>query len=199
MAIQELKFTITGTRPLLMNNPQGVDIFNPIGRKIKAINKKGVRRTDEDYLEVRDLEMTSKIYWDSDLGIYVPGRWVAAALAQSSYAQTKISKANFRGGVFLDQDKMALSYRGKSKIKDSMDIIKNHDFRHLMLLPQKGVRVAKVSPIFHDWSFSGGLEFDDKIIEKSTLKKLIEHVTHYGGFGDFRPTFGRGEAEVSDA
>lgn len=198
MAIKEVTFTITGTTPLLMNNPQCVDRFNSYARDIAKINSKGKRRTDEDYLEVRDLEIAAKIYWDKHLGIYVPTRWVAAALAKVSFNQAKISKAAFRGGVFLDGDKMELSYRGKSKIKGAIDIVKNHDFRHLMLLPQGQVRVAKVSPIFHNWSFSGGLEFDDKIIDSDTLENLLKYSAHYGGFGDFRPTFGRGEAEVNN-
>jgi hypothetical protein len=198
MSIQEMKFTIKGITPLLQNNPQCVDRFNYYARSISKINMKGKRRTDEDYLELRDLEISAKIYWNDNIGIFVPTRWVAAALAKVSFTQAKISKASFRGGVFMDGDKMELSYRGKKSVKSALDIVKNHDFRHLMLLPQGQVRVAKVSPIFHDWAFSGGLEFDDKIIDSDTLKSLLKYSAHYGGFGDFRPTFGRGEAEVKN-
>ena len=76
------------------------------------------------------------------------------------------------------------------------DIVKNEQFRQLMNLKQGQVRVVKAIPVFHDWSFETSLEFDDKTIDPATLDHLIQHVARYGGFGDFRPTFGRAQAEV---
>lgn len=196
MSIRELTYTIKGIAPLLMANPQTVDRFNPIARAMAAINAKGKRRTDDDYMEMRDLEMRAKIYWDDDLGIYVPTTWMTSALCKISFTQAKISKDNIRGGVFATTQKIALNYKGKRAIKGAEDIVKNGDFRHIMLLKQGQVKIAKTAPIFHEWSFTGGLEYDDKVIDPDTLKHLINHAAHYGGFGDFRPTFGRAEAEV---
>ena len=125
---------------------------------------------------------------------------MAASLAKVSFKQVKISKADFRGGVFMQgSDKLKLTYRGMGKVKGKNDVTLNEDFRHTMLLPQGGKRIAKVGPIFHDWSFSGGIEFDDEVIDPSTIERLIKQAAHYGGFGDFRPTFGRAEAEVTHA
>jgi hypothetical protein len=41
------------------------------------------------------------------------------------------------------------------------------------------------------------LEFDDAIVDLRTLATIVKHTAKYGGFGDFRPTFGRAVAEVS--
>lgn len=199
MAIKEISYTINGIAPLLLNNPQTVDIFNKYAKKIKVLTAKGKQRTDEDYLEIRNLEMRSKIYWDSELHIYVPSRWMAAALAKVSFKQAKISKAEFRGGVFMKGDKYKLHYRGERAVKGREDVEMNEDFRQIMLLPQGQIRVAKAVPIFHDWSFSGELEYDDKVVDPDTLERLIVQAAHYGGFGDFRPTFGRANAEVTHA
>jgi hypothetical protein len=54
-----------------------------------------------------------------------------------------------------------------------------------------------MAPIFHNWSFETMLEFDDKTIDPSSLTHVVKHAARYGGFGDFRPTFGRATAEVS--
>jgi hypothetical protein len=59
------------------------------------------------------------------------------------------------------------------------------------------VRVVKAFPIFHAWSFSTGVEFDDKIIDPDSLTRIVEHTARYVGFGDFRPKFGRATAEVA--
>ena len=101
-----------------------------------------------------------------------------------------------RGGLFATEDKVKLSFRGMSKVKTIKDVVKNQDFRHRMLLKQGQVRVPKDAPIFHDWSFETSVEFDDKVIDFGTLKQIVQHAAKYGGFGDFRPTFGRALAEV---
>lgn len=197
MAIQELDIKITGTQPLLMANPQTVDTFNIYAKEMKKITDKKTRKTDEDRLRYRDLEVRSKIYWDDDLGIYVPGTWVSSAIAGCSFKKAKISKADIRASVFVSDSKIKLSYSDENKVKSPQDIVHNEWFRLIMNLRQGQVRVAKAVPIFHNWSFKTSVEFDDSFIDPETLKELLLHASKYGGFGDFRPTFGRAAAEVS--
>ena len=52
------------------------------------------------------------------------------------------------------------------------------------------------SPTTHEWRFATTVEFDDKIIDPDSLTRIVEHAAKYGGFGDFRPTFGRATAQV---
>ena len=197
MAIRYMKATFSGINPLLQNNPQTVDRFNPYTRAMKRINDKKTRRTDDDYLELKNIEVRSKIYWEDGMGIYVPSAWVSAAIAANSFKRVKISKADVRGGVFTAQDKLPLKYRGMSKVKTPDDIVGNDEFRLDMTLKQGQVRVVKSVPIFHEWSFECGLEYDDSVIDANSMENVISHVAKYGGFGDFRPTFGRATVEIS--
>lgn len=66
-----------------------------------------------------------------------------------------------------------------------------------MTLKQGQVRIVKSVPIFHEWSFSCNLEYDDEIIDADSMSTVINRVAKYGGFGDFRPTFGRATVEIS--
>lgn len=195
MSIRSMQVKIKGIGPLLMNNPQTVDRFNNYTKAMSKINAKKTRRTDDDYLELQNIEVRAKIYWDD--GIYVPSTWVSAALAATSFKKAKISKADIRGSVFTTQDRIPLTYRDMSKVKTPEDIVGNPDFRIKMTLKQGQVRVVKAAPIFHDWSFNCGIEYDDKLLDPETLSDIIQHAAKYGGFGDFRPTFGRAIAEVS--
>ena len=197
MAIKTLTTKITNINPLLMNNPQTVDRFNPYTKAMKKINDKKTRRTDEDYRDLQDIEVRAKIYWDDSVGIYVPSTWVLAALAAASFKKAKISKADVRGSVFTTEDKIKLVYQNMDKVKTPDDIVGNHDFRLNMTLKQGQVRIVKAVPIFHKWGFETTLEFDDKLIDPESLSDILQHAALYGGFGDFRPTFGRAHAEVS--
>jgi hypothetical protein len=197
MAMQQAKVKVTGINPLLQNNPQTVDRFNPYTKRMAQINAKKTRRTDDDYRELQDIEVRSKIYFDDKLGIYVPGSWVSAALAAASFKVAKISKAEVRGSVFMTEDRIRLNYENSNLVKEPDDIVKNPQFRIAMTLKQGQVRVVKAVPIFHKWGFETVIEFDDKTIDPDSIARIIEHSAKYGGFGDFRPTFGRAVAEVN--
>lgn len=190
---------IAGISPLLQNNPQTVDRFNAFSKRMAAINAKKTRRTDDDYLELRDIEMQSKVYFDDGMGIYIPSSWLAEAIATTSFRVCKVSKDGIRGSMFIGTDKIKLNYRDSDKVKTVADIVKNPAFRQMLTLPQGQVRVVKAFPIFHNWSFEAEIEYDDKIIDKSGIESTVHHACKYGGFGDFRPKFGRAKAEFADA
>ena len=194
MAIRFMQAKFTGINPLLQNNSQTVDRFNPYTRAMKRINDKKTRRTDDDFMELKNIEVRAKIYWDDVTGIYVPANWVSSAIAANSFKRVKVSKAYVRAGV---STMLPLSYRDSNKVKAPEDIVKNPDFRLDMTLKQGQVRIVKSVPIFHEWSFSCGLEFDDSVIDTDSMKNIIAHVARYGGFGYFRPTFGRATVEIT--
>ncbi len=197
--MRDLSVTFNGINPLLLNNPQTVDRFNPFAKRMSEINAKRARRTDEDYMELGDLEIKSKVYWDDELGIYIPSRWVMAALAKVSNKVAKIPKADIRASVFPVQDNVSLTYEKQSHVKGTEDIVGNDFFRLKMLLPQGQVRIAKHVPIFHKWSFTYDLEYDDTVLDPQDMTRILEHAALRGGFGDFRPTFGRAKAEITHA
>lgn len=197
MAMQQSIVKVTGINPLLQNNPQTVDRFNQYSRRMAQINAKKTRRTDDDYRELQDIEIRAKIYFDEELGIYIPSSWLSAAIGSASFKVAKISKADVRGSIFMTEDKIKLSYANSDLIKTPEDVVRNPEFRIAMTLKQGQVRVVKAVPIFKKWSFETTIEFDDKIIDPDSILRIIDHSAKYGGFGDFRPTFGRALAEVS--
>jgi hypothetical protein len=189
-----LKATFSGVSPMLHANPQGVSRSFPITQRVKQINAKKTKRTDADYAEMADLEVESRVYFDKEIGVYVPSRWVAEAIARKAFSVAKISKGSTRGALFMTADKLPLKFKNMSRVKKIEDVVKDGFFRHAMILPQGQVRIEKNSPIFHDWSFECGMEFDDKVFDRADLERIISDTAHYVGFGDFRPTFGRASA-----
>ena len=198
MAIQQARIVVTGISPLLQNNPQTVDPFNHYAKSKKAITNKRTAKTDDDLLELGNLETESKLYFDDDIGVYIPATWITEAIICTGFSVAKIGRAKMRGGLFATEPKIKLKYRGMNKVKTITDVVMNSEFRHRMLLKQGQVRVPKDAPIFHDWSFETAVEFDDTVVDMGSLRRIVERSAKYGGFGDFRPTFGRANAEVLD-
>ena len=197
MSIISANVKIKGLDYLLLNNPQTVDRFNKYSKRMAAINAKKTRRTDDDYLELRKIEVESKMYFDDTIGVYVPSTWLTAAIGVNAFRVAKVSKADIRGAVFAIAEKCKLAFDKSNIVKSLADVVGNPVFHHSATLKQGQVRIVKYFPIFKHWSFECGIEFDDKIIDADSLSRIIHHAANYGGFGDFRPTFGRATAEVS--
>lgn len=197
MAIQQALIKINGIGALLQNNPQTVDPFNRYAKGKKAItNKKN--KTDDDLIELGNIETESKIFFDDATGVYVPSTWLTESIITTAFQVAKIGRAKMRGAIFATEWKVKLHYKGMDKVKTIQDVVMNPDFRHRMLLKQGQVRVPKDAPIFHDWHFETIIEFDDAVVDFYSIKKIVEHAARYGGYGDFRPTFGRAIAEVEN-
>jgi hypothetical protein len=190
--MENISFVIEGTEPLLMCNPQTVDPFNHYKIASARITKKRAK-TEEDLLELRRIDVESKLYFDPDIGVYVPATWLTSALAGAAWKQKKISKAEMRSAIFPEESRIKLHFSGMKKVKGPSDISGNPEFNKLLLLKQGQVKVPKAAPIFHDWKFSTSLTFDKAVVDKETLVDLLTYIAFYGGFGDFRPTYGRGK------
>ena len=189
--MENISFTIEGTEPMLMCNPQTVDPFNAYKIASARITKKRTK-TEEDLLELRRIDVESKLYFDPAIGVYVPATWLTSALAGVAWKQKKISKAEIRSAVFPEESRIKLHFAGMKKVKAPADISGNPEFVKLLLLRQGQVKVPKAAPIFHDWKFGTTLSYDKTVIDKETLVDLLQFIAFYGGFGDFRPTYGRG-------
>ena len=195
MAIQQMNVRISGIDYLLQNNPQSVDPFNEYRKAMKAITNKRLK-TEDDLIELGNIEVESKLYFSDELGVYVPSRWLSEAICTACYAIVKVAKKKARGGVFIAEHEIKLHYDNENLVKGISDIVKNKVFRHRAILKQGEIRVTKDFPIFKNWWFETVIEYDDSVIDFGSLKSVIERTSMYGGFGDFRPTFGRAKAEV---
>lgn len=198
MAMQALKVIVSGVDPLITNNPQTVDPMNKYTLDCAELYKAAKKaNTPEMWQASREMDVRSKIFWDDKIGIYVPSMWVREAIATAAFKLVKKGKDAIRGAVFPVAHKCVLDYAGKSKIKTPLDIVKNPDFINLNNMPQGQIRIVKAEPIFHDWSFTCDLEYDDSVITSREIKTILEHTAKYVGFGDHRPTFGRATVEFA--
>jgi len=196
--MQTIRYTIKGINELLTNNPQSVDPFNKYARAKKLITKKKAK-LDEDLLELRRLDIEAKTYFDPQLKVYIPSSWVVASIAANSWTRTKIKKADIRSAVLPTSSKLKLHYDGEDAVEQLSDISRNGRFQKVLLLRQGTDKIAKATPVFNNWSFDVELDVDDSIIDIGSLRALVEHGARYGGYGDFRPSYGIAVVEWHDA
>ena len=188
--IRDLKVSFKGIDQLILCNPATVDPLHPLAKEKKRLQSKR-NKTDEVLLQIRDLDIRAALYWEDQ--VVVPSLWVLAAINNNAFAISKISKAKCRGAIFAKDQWLPLTYEGQKKVKEPLDIVKQSEFHYVVPLKQGQVRIVKAFPCFKNWGFSCDLEYDDMIVQEDDIKNIINYAARYGGFGNFRPTFGRCE------
>jgi len=191
--MKNLKCKVVGNNEIRINNPQAADPLNRYYKAMKEINSiHHSKKTDADRQKLENISIESALYFNSELGVYVPTTWIMSAIGAVSYSLCNIGKKVIREGVYMNQDKLKLNYSGMQSVKTIEDVVLNPEFRAVEFHKIGTAKVAKGTPKFENWSFNIDLEFDEEVVTESQLRAIVKMMVERKGFGDFRPTYGRG-------
>jgi hypothetical protein len=193
--MKELKFRITGIRPLILHNGLMADPTNPLVRAIKKITSKGSKKlTDADYIERDRLEWFAGLYWSDELGgIAMPSDNLERCL-QEGAKKNRLGK-DFAAAVFVQEPEVELAHRLAGSSREEMYADAAYTLR-------KGVkvqlsRIIRIRPMIPTgWSLTFTIEFDETIVNGESVKTALTEAGALVGLGDWRPKFGRFTVEV---
>lgn len=191
----DITIELTGTAPLLMHNPQLVDPFNKWTRAMKAITDKGSRNmTDADRMDLARLEFMGGLYWDPELGPYLPGANVEAALvggARLTRHGTKVQR-----GLFVTEDRCMVRYDGP---RDPDDLWADEAYRSaLRVCVNRGSSTIRYRPQFPvGWQLVAPAVLDESTISFDVFSDIAVTSGLAMGLGDNRPRYGRFTATVT--
>lgn len=189
--MKSIKFRITGTCPLMLNNPQTVNPMNVYAKEIKALTSKR-SKTDEDQNEIFHLKFLASCYYN-DKGQYI---LPANMIAKSFEAGAKENKlgAKFQRSVFVNEDCLL-------KFKDNgcspEELWQNHSETYVDIRPV-GVQKSKIVTarmIVPEWSLDGEMEFDETQLNKSEVWLALTNAGLRYGIGTYRQCYGRYKIE----
>lgn len=184
------RLTCRGTTPLLMHNAR---LSNPLDEIAKAMKRVSAKRTktEEDYEELARLEHLGGLYFDPDVGPFLPGQNFERCLVDAA----RITKAGkkIERGVFVETDVNPVAYDGPRSVDD---LWKDQNFRHTASVKVQTSRVTRTRPQFRQWATEADGVFDPAIINLDELVEIAATAGRMIGLGDWRPRFGRFEATV---
>lgn len=185
-----LEIEIEGIMPLLMNNGIMCDSENEYVRRIAELTPKGSRKpTDEQLAERRRLTLKGSMYFDKELGPYIPSENIEACIRQGAAKNRK--GRNVLSGLSLIELKCPLDYEGPN---DQEEIINDERFiDRRPVIKGKGRVIGYRVRFKEGWRLRFTLRYDEDIIGKNDIKKAIEAAGSVVGLGDFRPKYGRFE------
>src|SRR6266850_7379557 len=92
--INQLKIRWTGIRPLIVCRGEAANPFDEQGRIIKTISQKR-KKSLEDYEQLAELQFRSSLYYDEQIGPYLPtdNIWKSLQLGASKYKEGPVVKS----------------------------------------------------------------------------------------------------------
>lgn len=178
--------TLTGETPLLMSSGE-VDRSSELFREYRALSKARAKTLEQE-AQLRELEWHTRIYFDAEIGPYVPGKNVKEML-RSAATKWKLGESVKRSLVIPDY-RIPLLYDGPREIDALWDA--GERFRYTAMVANAGAgagRVERTRPCFSEWSLVFEVAFDTDELDEDSFLSIVRRSEKYG-LGDYRPEFG---------
>ena len=180
-------YKLTSSAPLIMHNGHLADPINKWAKALKQISSKK-KKTDADYEELARLEFFGGLYMSAD-GPVIPAQCIEATLVNA--AKKRSEGLTAKSGMFCDTHAL-LEYDGP---RTAELLWQDEQFRVVNLVVVNRARIVRTRPIFNDWSTVISVSFDDEQVNLSTVDEWVRIGGSIVGLCDWRPKYGRYEAQ----
>lgn len=188
-----MKITMTGTTPLMLHNVRLADPLDPWAKELKRLNGKRTK-TEDDRLEISRVEFGGGLYYDPEIGPYLPAANLFRALIEAGTV-TKSGKKIERG-LIVTQDRAAIEYDGPRTI-DELWGDGNTPYVDRRMVNVQRQRVSRTRPIFPRWACAFGVEVDPAILDPEDFEAIVVRTGSMVGVGEYRRFYGRFEGKVA--
>lgn len=177
----------------MMHNVRLADPDEPIVKRIAEMTDKKKDMTDADRLEVARLKFLGGLYYDSELGPYLPAANIFASLI--SAARKTRRGLDVEAAVIWLADKARLDYDGPRDL-DKLWNGGDSPFVDRRMVKVDRARVPGIRPIFPGWAAEIEIDYDENTINLSALENFAKKAGQVG-VGDYRRFYGRYKATIS--
>lgn len=181
----KFQLDLTGTAPLLMHNIRLANPIDPFTRRLAELTgKRG--KTYEDHESIADREWEGGLYYDPEVGVYLPGASIHASLVEG--AKVHKNGKSVKEAVLILTDQNPLQYNGPRDIAKLRD---DHNFRQMNSVKVGMARTMRCRPFFRNWSTSCIGWLDTDILNWDDFLQACRIAGQRKGIGDWRPMYGR--------
>jgi len=183
MAWQEVTYRLTSSAPFLMHNGQTADPTNKWAKMLKQVSSKRLK-TDADYEEMARIEFLAGLYMSKD-GPVLPPNMIDAMLVAAAKKSKEGQLA--KSGCFC-LNVACLEYDGP---RTTEELWADENFRYSAIVRVGTARVARMRPIFREWSANVRLHVEPTLVNVTRVDEWMRVAGTQIGVGDWRPQYGR--------
>jgi hypothetical protein len=176
-----------------MHNVQLASPLNPYAKRLKALNAKR-SKTDEDRLEIARTEFEGGLYWEEQVGPFVP----AAMLRRSLVGGARLIRAgkSIERGVVVTDYLLPLIYDGPRDVEGLWGGGPGSPFVDIRPVTIARQKVDRCRPVFRTWVIEAELVADPQVIDFEKVCEVARLAGEMEGMGDFREMYGRYTTQV---
>lgn len=175
---------------MLTHNERLANSMDPIARAMKEISSKRIK-TEDDHNELARLEFEGGLYLTSSGQVGVPS-WNVKRSIQDGGKQNRLGKSIERGLAILSPDVVPITHAGPTDPQKMWES-GHFDQRSVKVATSK---VTRTRPRFMNWEVTVEFDLDEEILDVAQLELACDRGGKVAGLGDYRPRFGRYNAEI---
>src|SRR5262245_35642427 len=182
--METLKLKFVGDGDLLMHSDRGMNLFDDLTKQFKALVGKR-KKTDEDYEAIARTEWELGLYFDEDIGPYIPAINIEGCIRDGGKMEKRGEDVKRASQVL--GDKIELQYKGPRTIAG----LWKEKFYDIRTVGNQQNKVMRCRPKFRGWSIEVPIAFDPAIFNVDDLIRCAQLGGRYCGLCDYTPRFGR--------
>lgn len=193
--MKNLRVVWKGITPLIMHSCQCVNPLHPIAREMKKLNDRprGYKMTEEELIQLSNLEWEAGCYWHDEIGVYIPAENIEATIRNGAKASKK--GKDIEKYVSVTDLIIPLDYGEKLSKEELINNIKYRDSRPMVV---SRARVFRTRPRFNQWKITFNLTYNEEKIDVGTIVNAMEFAGDFIGLCDSRPKYGKFVAIIEE-
>jgi hypothetical protein len=191
MSQEVLRFTLTGTRALLMNNVNSADGQTDSSRERKTITAKRMKKTEDDESRLERIDWEAKLYLsaDGEKRIVIPQRNLKALIVGGAKKCGRGLGDKAKEAVYFEQAEFDFEYDGPRDL-DVLFSTPGYRDRRIVVIPSSKARVPATRPRFPaGWKVEAEVTIDTEICNISDVQDWLRRAQSIG-LGDWHYEFG---------
>jgi len=168
---------------LMMHNEQLADPLNQYAKALKAVTSKK-KKTDDDHMEIAQVEFQGGLYFDDEIGPYVPSSWLMGTIIEGA-RRNRLGR-EFEAFVMVEEDRVPLKYDGP---RTREKLWSDKRFIDRRCVGNMGNRVVRTRPRFDNCTLRFTVQIFDGGPNIDAVEDALNIAGQAIGIGDGRPRF----------
>lgn len=173
---------IKGVSPLLIHNGRTASPLDEYAKKMKVITSKR-KKTESDLKKLMQIQWEGALYWDENMGLYMPVENLLAALWKGA----KKYKMGPKVGGFLFDEPIGFPIVTNHH-NDWEALNKDPHNKFVKMVTIQKSKVLSCRPMFKSWGLKFDFTLDEEILEVDEAKLILKSTACRIGLGVWTPS-----------